>query len=368
MADLVAKDESNQQFVKRKAAHAVPSSQASTKAGSKLTSLVADTTTNHFPKRDSSAQVMSGSHPTAQEGNKLTNLAPPKQSKRFPQSGESEKKSPQAALEPQAKTDVSLTDLLPQRASKRFPQSGQTTPQPAKKAASSSITQPKPVVEVKRKGLSGILPKGQPVSGDRRSTTRLGNMVNRLQAPTKDERQQAMKKDVLASAAVQEKPGNPVESAYSSLSSIIKTNKPREREPRDGILKERTTQTKLGEMAKSGAAESLPPAAAAQPQTVPVATDNQQGIEKVKAAASKAKCAFQRALLSARIANDAVAKIYKNTAPPSVDGKRKSSLTKILNSEVKPTLSQQKAFANSSRHTSLFPEKKESKLQSLLKK
>ena len=309
---------------------------------------------------------MSGSQTTDQEGSKLTNLAPPKQSKRFPQSGESEKKSPQTAPESQAKkTDASLTDLLPQRASKRFPQSGQTTPQPAKKAAS-SIPKPKPVVAVKRKGLSGLIPKGQPVSGDRRSTTRLGNMVNRLQAPTKDERQQAMKKDVLASAAVQENPGNPVESAYSSLSSIIKKKKPRERKPRDGILKERTTQTKLGEMAKSDAESPSP--AAAQPQTVPVATDNQQGIEKVKAAASKAKCAFQRALLSARIANDAVAKIYKNTAPPSVDGKRKSSLTKILNSEVKPTLSQQKAFANSSRHTSLFPEKKESKLQSLLKK
>ena len=329
MADLAAKDESNQQFVKRKAAHAVPSSQASTKAGSKLTNLAADPTTNHFPKRDSSAQVTSGSQPTAQEGNKLTNLAPPKQSKRFPQSGESEKKSPQATPESQAKkTDVSLTDLLPQRASKRFPQSGQAAAPQPKKAASSSIPKPKPVAVAKRKGLSGLIPKGIPVSGDRKSTTRLGDMANRLKAPTKEERQQAMKEDVLASATVQEKSSTSesVESAYS----------------------------KLGEMGSKSSIES---------SSVPVATDN----EKVKVAASKAKCAFQRALLSARIANDAVAKIYKNTAPPSV-GKKESSLTKILNSEVKPTLSQQKAFANSSRHTSLFPEKKESKLQSLLKK
>ena len=329
MADLVANDESNQQFVKRKAAHAVPSSQASTKTGNKLTNLAADTTTNHFPKRDGSAQVMSGSQTTAQEGNKLTNLAPPKQSKRFPQSGETEKKSPQAAPDSQAKkTDVSLTDLLPQRASKRFPQAAAAAPQPKK--AASSFPKPKPVAVAKRKGLSGLIPKGLPVSGDRKSTTRLGDMANRLKAPTKEERQQAMKEDVLASVTVQEKSSTSesVESAYS----------------------------KLGEMGAKSSAESSPP--------VPVAADN----EKVKVAASKAKCAFQRALLSARIANDAVAKIYKNTAPPSVDGKKESSLTKILNSEVKPTLSQQKAFANSSRHTSLFPEKKESKLQSLLKK
>jgi len=331
LADLVAKDESNQQFVKRKAAHAVPSSQASTKVGSKLTNLASDTTTNHFPKRDNSAQVTSGSQTTAQEGNKLTNLAPPKQSKRFPQSGESEKKSSQAAPESQVKkTDVSLTDLLPQRASKRFPQSGQAAAPQPKKVASSSIPKPKPVAVAKRKGLSGLIPKGIPVSGDRKSTTRLGDMANRLKAPSKEERQQAMKEDVLASATVQEKSSTSesVESAYS----------------------------KLGEMGAKSSTESSPP--------LPVATDN----EKVKVAASKAKCAFQRALLSARIANDAVAKIYKNTAPPSVDGKKESSLTKILNSEVKPTLSQQKAFANSSRHTSLFPEKKESKLQSLLKK
>jgi len=329
LADLVAKDESNQQFVKRKAAHAVPSSQASTKAGSKLTNLAADTATNHFPKRDTSAQVTSGSQTTAQEGNKLTNLAPPKQSKRFPQTGESEKKSPQAAPESQAKkTDVSLSDLLPQRASKRFPQAAAATPQPKK--AASSIPNPKPVAVVKRKGLSGLIPKGLPVSGDRKSTTRLGDMANRLKALSKEERQQAMKEDVLASATVQEKSSQSesVESAYS----------------------------KLVEMGAKTSTESSPP--------VRVATDN----EKVKVAASKAKCAFQRALLSARIANDAVAKIYKNTAPPTVNGKKESSLTKILNSEVKPTLSQQKAFANSSRHTSLFPEKKESKLQSLLKK
>jgi hypothetical protein len=80
-------------------------------------------------------------------------------------------------------------------------------------------------------------------------------------------------------------------------------------------------------------------------------------------ASKKIQEAFQRALLSARIANDAHAKVVDSQ--PSY---RKSVLSEVVPSQAKPTLSQQKAFANSKRHTSLFPEKLESHLSRLLLK
>jgi hypothetical protein len=84
---------------------------------------------------------------------------------------------------------------------------------------------------------------------------------------------------------------------------------------------------------------------------------------KAAIASMKIQEAFQRALLSARIANDAKAKIVR-----SFPMSRKANLGQMVQDRSKPTLSQQKAFANSNRRTSLFPEKVESHLSRLLQK
>ena len=94
--------------------------------------------------------------------------------------------------------------------------------------------------------------------------------------------------------------------------------------------------------------------------------------EKVKfGGGMKKQEAFQRALLSARIANDAKAKIFGDAvslSSSSYETAQPSSLTHIVQRRNKPTLSQQKAFANNNRRTSLFPEKTESHLLRLLQK
>ena len=81
-------------------------------------------------------------------------------------------------------------------------------------------------------------------------------------------------------------------------------------------------------------------------------------------ASKKIREAFQRALLSARIANDAHARVFDSQ--PSY--RNYSVLSEAVPSQTKPTLSQQKAFANNNRRTSLFPEKLESHLSRLLQK
>lgn len=380
LAQLVANDKSNDQFVKRQAASAPPSSQAKPKAGSKLTALVVDDKSNHFPERNNPPKS-SGSQATSKAGSKLTNLMAEDDTNPLAERDNTSVSSvSMAAPKPQAeKRRQPLTDLLPSRSSKRFPQSTQQKPPQSKDkpAAAAAV--------VKKSSLKDLLvpKKGQAIGsvGDRKMMTKLGGMANPgLSVQTKEERQQKMLKSVKASAAVREDLPKKTDVAglYSSLSDMVKNQKPGAPREREGILKERTTQSRLGEMAKSGDRETANDDNASTPQ------DNRLGIEKLKeqgsvspqsaaaTAASKAKCAFQRALLSARIANSAKAKIFFNPIPqtstPKDTAEKQSGLSQILQNEVKPTLSQQKAFANSNRRTSLFPDKIESKLSSLLKK
>ena len=77
-------------------------------------------------------------------------------------------------------------------------------------------------------------------------------------------------KDVEAPKGNASKADSTAPASYSSLSDIVQNHKARERPPRGGMLKERTTQTKLGEIAKSGG-ESSPEAEKLQP--VAVTTD-----------------------------------------------------------------------------------------------
>lgn len=382
LAQLVANDKSNDQFVKRQAASAPPSSQAKPKAGSKLTALVVDDKSNHFPERNNPPKS-SGSQATSKAGSKLTNLMAEDDTNPLAERDNTSVSSvSMAAPKPQAeKRRQPLTDLLPSRSSKRFPQSTQQKPPQSKDKPSAAAA------VVKKSSLKDLLvpKKGQTIGsvGDRKMT-KLGGMANPgLSVQTKEERQQKMQKSVKASAAVREDLPKKTDVAglYSSLSDMVKNQKPGAPREREGILKERTTQSRLGEMAKSGD-QSPPPAANDDNASTP--QDNRLGIEKLKeqgsvspqsaaaTAASKAKCAFQRALLSARIANSAKAKIFVNPIPqtstPKDTAEKQSSLSQILQNEVKPTLSQQKAFANSNRRTSLFPDKVESKLSSLLKK
>ena len=383
LAQLVANDKSNDQFVKRQAASAPPSSQAKPKAGSKLTALVVDDKSNHFPERNNPPKS-SGSQATSKAGSKLTNLMAEDDTNPLAERDNTSVSSvSMAAPKPQAeKRRQPLTDLLPSRSSKRFPQSTQQKPPQSKDkpAAAAAV--------VKKSSLKDLLvpKKGQTIGsvGDRKMMTKLGGMANPgLSVQTKEERKQKMQKSVKASAAVREDLPKKtyVAGLYSSLSEMVKNQKPGAPREREGILKERTTQSRLGEMAKSG--DQSPPLAANDDNTS-TPQDNRLGIEKLKeqgsvspqsaaaTAASKAKCAFQRALLSARIANSAKAKIFVNPIPqtstPKDTAEKQSSLSQILQNEVKPTLSQQKAFANSNRRTSLFPDKVESKLSSLLKK
>jgi hypothetical protein len=124
------------------------------------------------------------------------------------------------------------------------------------------------------------------------------------------------------------------------------------------------TQTKLGMMVKTAAKEIESPS---KQLPVETATEDLSSIDddliNVVAVSMKVQEAFQRALLSTRIANDAKAKVLK-----SLPQYRNAGLSQVVPSQTKPTLSQQKAFANSNRRTSLFPEKLESHLSRLLQK
>lgn len=135
-----------------------------------------------------------------------------------------------------------------------------------------------------------------------------------------------------------------------------------------------SANTKLGEMANPSAKVKVEP----PPEPVAIVAnddtieqDNAMSVAKAAEASTKTQEAFQRALLSARVANDAKAKIFgavvQQDSADEADSKS-ASLSTIIQSQDKPTLSQQKAYANSNRRTSLFPEKTESHLSRLLKK
>lgn len=219
-----------------------------------------------------------------------------------------------------------------------------------------------------RRSLKDLI-RGTPIGSngnEKSSTTKLGGIANqRLDdvATMKVEKQKkSMKDEVIASATVNlgttlETPQDdavelPPSGTYASLSTIINSQNPRQNSPLRTQSKERMT-TAVGAPTNKG----VP----AINTTVNTPVNDPSIITAT--ASKKIQEAFQRALLSARIANDVHAKVVDSQ--PSY---RNSVLSKVVSSRTKPTLSQQKAFANNNRHTSLFPEKLESHLSRLLLK
>lgn len=292
--------------------------------------------------------------------------------------------SSQATPEPPAvKREVSLSDLLPSRA-KPFrskqnttPPSSQSLPPPQTRAKVESILKSKSAV--KKTTLKDLLSSmGKPRGGNRQATTKLGGMASPEQASAsaKEDRQKAMREEVVASATTPEKVDpepTSTATAYSSLSAIIQGQNPRARPSLNSVNKERTVKTKLGEMVNSAAELGADPSPKQQSVTATTSSDTLDEVSATNAVAAgmKKQEAFQRALLSATIANDAKAKIFASVVEQTAKAEstpQLSSLSQMIQDQTKPTLSQQKAFANSNRHTSLFPEKTESHLSRLLGK
>ena len=234
---------------------------------------------------------------------------------------------------------------------------------------------PQNAAPVKRRTLRELLNSDRPVAGDRKTETRLGGLAS--PESTKEEKKIAMKDDVTASAKVSvlEKLPPPqaepkaVGRSGSSLSQLIMNSEQRARPPRTGANNDRVAKTPMGELAKSVSAKPssvsvVPEAEKPHAQFVPA-------IDEAKSAGSGAvKEAFQRALLSARFANDAKAKAFVVNSENSenLTESQFASLSQMVEEEVfKPSaFSQQKAFANNNRKTSLFPEKEGSSLSRLL--
>ena len=202
--------------------------------------------------------------------------------------------------------------------------------------------------------IRGSTPIGS-IGNKKLTTTKLGGIASRKLedvATMKVENQKkSMKEEVIASATVNlESPPDeaiepPPSGTYASLSAIVNSRNPRQKSPLRTKSKERmTVPTNKGIDTK-------------------VNTPVYDPSIIHETASKKIQEAFQRALLSARIANDAHEKVVD-----SHPRYRNSVLSEVVPSQTKPTLSQQKAFANTNRHTSLFPEKLESHLSRLLLK
>lgn len=219
---------------------------------------------------------------------------------------------------------------------------------------------------IKKTSLKNLLPTvGKPMSSyGKTTTTSLGGLASPEQAAPSiiERRKKAVREDVIVSVAmnkddlVEEMKATvtSMPSKNSNLSSIIRNQNRRQRVPRD--------QPKLGETTpatKSRVEVETKPEAIS---TVNIDAVEDKGMNAA-VASMKIQEAFQRALLSARIANDAKAKIVN-----SFPAYRNANLSQMIQDKSKPTLSQQKAFANSNRRTSLFPEKVESHLSRLLHK
>ncbi len=220
----------------------------------------------------------------------------------------------------------------------------------------------------KKSSLKNLLSSvGKPISSNgAKPTTSLGGLASPdLAAPSIIERRKkAVREDVVASAAVKNEASTgetkatlPPTPPKSNLSLIIQSQVRRQRLLRD--------QTQLGGTSTSTA--TLKPIVDPEPEAISTNTNKIDAIvdysTNAAVASMKIQEAFQRALLSARIANDAKAKIAR-----SFPIYRKANLGQMVQDRSKPTLSQQKAFANSNRRTSLFPEKVVSHLSRLLQK
>lgn len=297
------------------------------------------------------------------------------------------------------KREVSLTNLL--------------RPQPQERADRTISKQSEEPVVAKKRSLKDLIPStGRPIGSNRKTGTKLGGMASpESRAVTEDRqkaiRQEAMKEKVVASVAKKEATTSASAPSISKLSAIIQNHNPPQRLSRNGLNKERTSMTKLGGMANNPAAAA--PLDAEEPMEADLTDGKKQEAfqrallsariedsaagdidDEVKnvsadttsnvdgdASGMKKQEAFQRALLSARIANDAKAKIFgvlpqqltSMAATVGTESRKSLGLSQILQGQNKqPTLSQQKAFANSSRRTSLFPDKSVSHLSRLLQK
>jgi len=392
-----------------------PSSQATAKpakAKNPLTSLVAErdaaTAAASFPARQDAPSNPAMAEPESKKLS-LTDLLPSrakpirsnKQKDNMPP--QSQTKSTSEEKPPvEDKKEVSLTNLL--------------QPQPQERAEGTISKQSEEPVAARNISLKDHIPStGRPLGsyGNRKTGTKLGGMASpESRAVTEDRqkaiRREAMKEKVVASVVKREATTSASSPSISKLSAIIQNHNPPQRLSRDGLNKERTSMTRLGGMANN-------PAAAApldvEVPTKPVLTDGkrQEAFQRAllsariadsvpagniddevknvgadttsnaagDAAGMKKQEAFQRALLSARIANDAKAKIFgvlpqqltSMAATVGTESRKSLGLSQILQGQNKqPTLSQQKAFANSSRRTSLFPDKSVSHMSRLLQK
>ena len=212
-----------------------------------------------------------------------------------------------------------------------------------------------------------LLSVGKPVNlNGAKTTSSLGGLASPDKAAPSiiERRKKTVREDVIASAAVKKEASTaetkatlPSTPPKSNLSSIIQSQVHRQRLLRD--------QTQLG--GTSTSTTTLKPTVDPEPEAISTNANKIDAIvdssTKAAIASMKIQEAFQRALLSARIANDAKAKIVR-----SFPMSRKTNLGQMVQDRSKPTLSQQKAFANSNRRTSLFPEKVESHLSRLLQK
>ena len=255
----------------------------------------------------------------------------------------------------------------------------ETTTKPAPKSES-----PQSAAPIKRKTLRDLLNTDKPVAGDRKTETKLGGLASPESASPKEEKKMAMKEEVTASAkaSVPKKLPPPqaepekVARSGSSLSQLVMNSEQRARPPRTGANSDRVAKTPMGELAKSASSKPSPVPVAPKAEAPKAETPKAQvvpaiGEAKVPVSADGIiKEAFQRALLSARLANDAKAKAFvvNREKSENLTESQFASLSQMVQEEVfKPSaFSQQKAFANNNRKTSLFPEKKGSSLSRLL--
>ena len=243
---------------------------------------------------------------------------------------------------------------------------------------------PQSAAPIKRKTLRDLLNTDRPVAGDRKTETKLGGLASPESASPKEDKKIAMKEEVTASAkaSVPKKLSPPkaepevVARSGSSLSQLVMNSEQRARPPRTGANNDRVAKTPMGELAKSASSKPSPVPVAPKAEAPKAETPKAQvvpaiGEAKVPVSADGIiKEAFQRALLSARLANDAKAKAFvvNREKSENLTESQFASLSQMVQEEVfKPSaFSQQKAFANNNRKTSLFPEKKGSSLSRLL--
>jgi hypothetical protein len=196
---------------------------------------------------------------------------------------------------------------------------------------------------------------GKPIGsyGDKQTTTKLGGMASPEQKANTEETSGSIYKSVKKRSLKDILPSKSTLGSYGNKKTTTKLG---------GIASPEQAASTLKVEKQKAMKDDVIASVTANVPALNVAFTDYDAIDNV-AVSMKIQEAFQRALLSARIANDAKAKVFK-----SLPKYRKASLSQVVPSQTRPTLSQQKAFANSNRRTSLFPEKFVSHLSRLLQK